>query len=379
MGSKMKASGRSIPLGLLIGIPVVTSAFGFYSLYSGNEMGFGPSLRVLCVLLKPIIKMDISFDQAAGSFKTGELAFDGLHIKRQGHQKLDFDLHLKKCKITYSEALTDWSDPKKKLREEIKVEQLAISGMKGHINLKQKKETPLNFWFKDLQLKEILVDIIDSRTGIPKQKLLGMKETPMKNEDVIFPPLEIKEFSSRMLRTPKLIPDLLFNSHLNGSIGGGKFSIQNKRDGPHWFADSLPVDIIRGYLSPPMSWIDKATLDIDVGVNPEVPVGPMEFGLHMDIKLRNIKATPNDEDSLPVHYRATGLAVAEYLNSHEWEIPLNFNVVVREDQLGLGILVKNIGDELVRKAMKDGQDRVVEYGRKGIESMINLVDIIRKK
>ena len=71
------------------------------------------------------------------------------------------------------------------------------------------------------------------------------------------------------------------------------------------------------YLTPPLSWIDKATVDLDVGLSEKMAPSKCfiiqvkwqeqgEYALHFDFVLRDVKATPRDVDDLPFTYQATG-------------------------------------------------------------------------
>jgi len=339
-----------------------------WSLYSGNPYTFAPSLRVLCYaggLVGPF-HPKIEFDDAFGSLREGKLGFNDATIRIKGSNRSDVDIHIKKAEIVYGKSILDFiRNFEERLKHEIEFQSVHVDGVKGTVELVTSPSKPSdipNIYVKNLTLQNIQIDVTDHNR---KTEQTG---------PFTLPSFALYSFKGQHIHTNSVVKDILLSSTLLGSLGAGLFSLQRDVEDPDkviFKTRNLPIGSISKYLKEPFNWFTQATMDSEIS---DVASG-IDHKLDFSIQLCNLSPDLNAPNNKAV-YRIALPVLADYINKHNAQIPLNFSVSMQEGELDLKDISQQIAKQIAQKVLmeqrqqlKDGWDNLKVYVRQKMESV----------
>lgn len=146
-------------------------------------------------------------------------------------------------------------------------------------------------------------------------------------------PIEIQRIESKPLRSRLALFDILFRSNTSGTIAGSPFEISTSLipDGRQtsWRAENVPVASFGAVAGGPLSWFSAGS--VDVFVDDRWQRGD-STNIDMDWRLMFSNIEVSAPPGTGALARLASEPLARYVNSFDGEFPLEFELVVNENQ-----------------------------------------------
>lgn len=283
-----------------------------------NTLLFEPTAQFVISKIEGKTGIEISYASARGDVFSGEVEFSGLHVQRQGHEKLDFDITAQKIGLNIN-VFSLLSTP-------ITIDELTIDGVSGDLIDKRIQKEPSetktpneklkakkSFIIRDLEINDVTLDVRKND-----------------NEPLV---LAIEKIHSAPFRSQYAVFDTFFRSNIEARLNNHKVTISTEevRDGrsTKWHLDNFPVNLIKTYVNKaPFSWFESGNIDVLVedkwqyGTNAEIE---MDWSLQLKDVL--VKA-PEDAS---VFSKAAAFPIVSYINKRG-DVDLNFALLMNEKQ-----------------------------------------------
>lgn len=201
--------------------------------------------------------------------KHGFIRFEDLAVSRKGHPNSDFSLQAKFLEVNIEKERTSLIALLKKLSsKEAWFDSFQLHNGFLQIELKQSSDVQRFSGFNKISIKELFLDIIDSRPELKVNSLV------QKNfEKTVLPSIHLmKVETTAPVALKTIVRDILLHSNVDGNIGNaGSFQIRNNQQLASssllwkWKGARVPIGAATTlYAAPPLAWIDSGNADVDV-------------------------------------------------------------------------------------------------------------------
>ncbi|MGB5256603.1 MAG: hypothetical protein WBN44_05070 [Woeseiaceae bacterium] len=288
------------------------------ALFVVNTFYFADSVRAVFGVLERRGGIETSCDEIEGNVFSGRVSLGDCTIVRNDHDRSEFDLELDKV---------DFDLRLGSLFGTAEIESAFVSGLRGSVKRHQRVADPDSdekvekprraFVVRDLRIEDVDIGL----SGVNKDG--GSFELP----------LQIDSATSAPLRSRLALFDILFRSNVNGTIAGAEFDVRTGGDAAGrqtaWRATDVPVARFGAMAGGALSWFQEGMVDIQVDDKWRRD-GQLEIEMDWRLAFRDIEVKAPDTAGLVTRF-ATGPIVA-YVNSFDGEFPLEFSMVVNENQ-----------------------------------------------
>jgi hypothetical protein len=245
-----------------------------------------------------------------GNLFFGALRFEGLALRRAGHELSDFDLQLERCALDMD--LLSALSPAVTLRE------VVLRGVRGTYERRAKPgdlRPRRQFKVAELQIEDLEVRLRDHTV---KHGVLDVT-------------VAIARGQSRPMRSEYAVFDALFRSNVDGSVAGRPVRLETGETGglrfTRWRGEGLPLELAAHWIGGPFQWIRGGRLD--VRVDDEWKRGDtISLDCHWHLSLRDIVAEV-PEGLGAAQGAAARLAVA-WLNQRREPLQIDFDLQIDE-------------------------------------------------
>lgn len=269
--------------------------------------------------------LHVEFESAEGSFFRGRLELQGMTIARDEAGKNAIDLRVERFLLDVS-MLDVFADEKR-------VTALEVEGMRGRVERRavamgKGSATRRDFVAERVDLRDIELEFVD-RT----------REQPLELAVVL------EELRVSPLRSRWALFDLLYRTNAKGSIDGFGFEAVSTQSTAGrittWRAPDLPLAMALPYLGAGGRWLKGGRIEIAVVDRWLINETPPEITMDYRLVLRDLDISiPAD---LSAKEKALALPVALAAEKLGKEIPLEFSVVLDEDQFEGAASLEAIG------------------------------------
>lgn len=333
--------------GILVGGIAVGAGVG---LYTGNDLLFSPSLKLVCWGASLASNTNITFDEAYGSIRSGRIQLKDAKVVRKQRSK-DIDLDIRNLELLYNKSFFGlWNDFRSKNIELI-FNKIEVRGVKGTITIKSESDPLPDFSIKTLQLENIQLQINDHR-----------KNNKRKTE-FQFPPLAVYRMTGNNLRSKTMLRDVLVSSSLLGTLGTGVIEVSRGGNKIDFNMKNIPVGIIGEYLGEPFSWFDEAVIDAKANDEYEELLHNIKF----NILLREL--VPHSSSDLSRTAKLITPILAKYITKHESRIPLIFELKLHEEEVTTSNITKQLTTQLAAKVYENWTN--IGKGWEDLKKMVN--------
>ncbi|MGB5335651.1 MAG: hypothetical protein WBN07_08530 [Woeseiaceae bacterium] len=288
------------------------------ALFVVNTFYFADSVRAVFGVLERRGGIETSCDEIEGNVFSGRVSLGDCTIVRNDHDRSEFDIELDKV---------DFDLRLGSLFGTAEIESAFVSGLRGSVKRHQRVADPDSdekvekprraFVVRDLRIEDVDIGL----SGVNKDG--GSFELP----------LQIDSATSAPLRSRLALFDILFRSNVNGTIAGAEFDVRTGGDAAGrqtaWRATDVPVARFGAMAGGALSWFQEGMVDIQVDDKWRRD-GQLEIEMDWRLAFRDIEVKAPDTAGLVTRF-ATGPIVA-YVNSFDGEFPLEFSMVVNENQ-----------------------------------------------
>ena len=372
--------------------------FIIVSLFSVNTFLFEPTARFLVSKIEGKTNIEISYSSVDGNVFSGEIAFVGLNARRQGHEKLDFDLSAQKVELNI-DIFSLLSNP-------IAIEALTVDGVRGNITdkIKQKNLNSQGKFELAIGTFKLGVEDNDSKqieTDPPLKKLKAKKafvvnvltindvdlEVYKNDKEPLV--LALNKIHSAPFRSEYAVFDMFFRSNIEGSLNNHKIIISTEEisDGrmTKWHLDNFPVGLIKNYVhKAPFSWFESG--NIDVLVEDKWQYGDnAEIEMDWSLQLKGVVAKAPADAS--VVSKTIALPIVNYINNRDDDVDFRFSFVMNESQFesassldasGLWDATINALSKKMAMVMGEKQEDIKQGVESGIQGFKNFLNNKRK-
>ncbi len=359
----------NIGLKLLLSVAIVTLAV----LFIVNTFYFADSVRGVFGVLERRGGIETSCAEIDGNVFSGRVSLGDCTIVRTEHDRSEFNLELDR--VDFDLRLSS-------LFGTAEIETAHVSGLRGSVKKHQavvdpdsdeKAEKPRrSFVIQDLRIEDVDIAL----SGVNKDG--GLFELPV----------QIATATSAPLRSRLALFDILFRSNLNGTIAGADFEVKTGGDSggrqTAWRAMDVPVASFGAMAGGALSWFQQGVVDVQVDDKWRRD-GQLDIDMDWRLTFRDVVVEAPDTAGLLTRL-ATGPIVA-YVNSYDGEFPLEFELVVNENQFesrtslataGLWTAVGESINRILSVFGVDGEDSASETGDKLKEGAKSVLDRLRK-
>lgn len=358
-----------------------------------NTFLFEPTAQLVISKIEDKTGIEISYSSVSGDVFSGELALLDLHVQRQGHENLDFNISAQKIGLNI--------DVFSLLLKPITIEELSIDGVRGNIKDKTKQEDisskskfktaigAIQLGVKHKDNNQIEADSQPEKLKAKKAFVIhhlainDVKLDVYKNDKEPLV-LALNKIHSAPFRSEYAVFDTFFRSNIEGSLNNHKITISSEEIGDgrstKWHLDNFPVSLIKSYVhKAPFSWFESGNIDVLVedkwhyGDNAEI-----EMDWSMQLKDVFVKA-PTDAS---VVSKAIAFPILNYINKRD-DVDLNFSLVMNEKQFesassldaaGLWDAAINALSKKVAEVTGEKKEEVKQGVEKGIQGFKNFLN-----
>lgn len=312
-------------------------------------------------------------DDIGGSLLFGRVDLRNCSIRRPDHPTSSFDLNV----------------------DEISID-LRITSMLGTATLDTARVVGLSGWVRS-DRSQATDDGVDADRERPRREFevrdlqvadvrvrLSGSNPDGHRFDV---PIELDRVEVKPLRSRFALFDILFRSNASGSIDGAPFKLSSSAipDGrrTEWRAEKVPIASFGSMTGGILSWFSSGYVDVDVNDEWERS-DATAINMEWDLRFSQIEVTPPPGTGRVTRFVTAPLT--RYVNSFDGEFPLQFGLVLNEDQFlyqsslaaagvwsaigeaannALSVLGVNLeSPENTGESLKEGMKSILERARK---------------
>ncbi len=254
----------------------------------------------------------ITWRSAQINLFTGHARFANLHLARLDHPTLAFDLTCTDADIDLAVLAC--------VRGTAIVECAMIHGVRGE--LRQVLGSVVAVPHRTFRIDTLRVDDLELAVALSRSDSVTILRGPVR----------IEHFASETLTSNRLLFDVLFRSHANGSVFGAPISIDSgiadHGRWTQWRGTGVPVALMALYVGGPFSLFDAGQIDVDVQDtwNLEQPKY-----LHFDYRFAAHDLTVAPISELRGLGRMLAPALAEFVRRHDGALDLHATLDVDPD------------------------------------------------
>lgn len=253
------------------------------------------------------------FASANGNLFIGRVNLKNATFVRYGHPVSDFDLEVQRLDLN--------ADVWKLLAGQTVFEEVQIDGVQGEFIRTGKQDALMprrQFAIDQLTVDNVSLEVADH-------------SRPPREVSV---PVEIDSLQIVDFRSKWAAFDMLFRSTCQGLIEGQPFTIVNRPsdDGTsqetQWIARDLPVYVLGGFATGPLSWLVDGRLDVDVKTRWRPDDNDAELDMHCHLVAHGF--TADVPDQLKVLQKVVEPTL-NALNEANTRLPIEFDVTMSKD------------------------------------------------
>lgn len=317
--SQFRRTGRIMAgIGILLAMVLATAALAdliFFETLTRQALG----------RLTDKAGIEVDFNSARGSFRTGKFHFNNLTAKRSYHPTSVFDLRAASVEVDIS--VLDL------LRRHIVFENLELQGVDGSWEQRVRVEKEPWLTTKRLSGQDVtakgqpfLIDHFNLTDGRLNYSHLALSK-PFSTE------LRLDYLQAAPLHGDRLLFNLLFTGGARGSFSGLDFTIDppltDSRQST-WRCDGLPLPVLAPLVGGPLEWFEQGLADIVVE-NREVPGTEGGTVTNWNLVLRDFRVAAPAETSRLTQMAAS--PVTAYLNSKSERLELSLDFELRPEEM----------------------------------------------
>ena len=280
---------------------------------------FAPSVRFLFGTMESRMGIEASCDGIEGSVFKGQVNLSDCDLRRLNDESLTFDLRVNELSLDV--AMTS-------VLSTAVVEEAQVQGLKGWVRRDETSNTgddsalKANKPARAFIVQDLVVDTVEL-------SLAGRNGDGERFEI----PIIINSIHSAPFRSRLALFDVLFRSNASGTIAGASFELATSMiDGGRettWRADKVPVADFGRMVGGALAWFEKGTVDLSV-VDRWRTDESLELDMDWRLNFDGVHvAAPKDSGVLK---RALSQPLLAYVNDQGGQFPLEFQMVVNEDQ-----------------------------------------------
>ncbi len=297
---------------------LVLTAGLFVILLVINSFFFKDAVHHIFGLAEKRSNLTVACDRIDGSLFSGQVDLGQCTIRRASHPKSTFDLSVSEVKLDLKMT---------SLFGTATLEKARIVGLTGAIQTARdadQGETPKK---RDRPRRAFVID--DLHIEDIDLKLSGTNP----DGNAFDLPVVVHELKSKPLRSRLALFDILFRSNVSGSIAAMPFTIvtstiENGRE-TAWRAEDVPVASLGAMTGGVLSWFKSGV--VNVAVDDRWQRGDA-LSIDMDWQLAFSRIEVAVPDGTSAFSRAAAAPIVRYVNSKDGNFPLDFEMVVNEDQ-----------------------------------------------
>jgi hypothetical protein len=310
-----------------------------------NYLFFEPAARLVLDKVKARTNIEVTFGAASGNIFKGTVVLKEARLKREYHQKSNFNL--------VAEEIAVDLDLLALLSLRPSLEYLRVAGMRGTFERKGKvdRQKPR----RDYKIDELLV------------KNLEMTVTDhTRGSRPIVLPVKVDRLESRGFRSRMAVFDVLFKSSITGVVNQAPFRVERQDGeegcGANWAVHGLQLDRAGEYLFGDFNFIDRGSLDMEVLTRLQT-AGVPEIEMQWRLVFRDIEVQRPKR-------------LAAYIKEHGQELAFEFRFRIPEGDFkdavslngaGVGKKFRQLSGRTLLKLAVDKKKKIKEIGQKGIE------------
>lgn len=286
---------------ILLGLTVV-------GLLCVNTWFFEPALRWILDGVQARTGIEITFESANGNLFSGRANVAGLRLERSADALSEFSLGVEDSVVDVKVWSLLWGPAT--------IEELKLTGMRGsftRVASPDRVKVKRAFRVSRCVLEDMDVNVED-RTRSGKPLVLSIR---------------INDFDSRPLRSQWAVFDVLFHTNARGTIDGNPFLVESRESEEgmetRWVGEALPIKAAAAYVGGPLDWIDGGELHVDIA-NRWKYAEEMELEMHYTLIFKDISA--GVPKHLGLHAKAVAQPIVAFMNKHERELPLAFDMLL---------------------------------------------------
>ncbi|HUT31320.1 MAG TPA: hypothetical protein VMX13_16120 [Sedimentisphaerales bacterium] len=344
-----------------------------------NTFFFESTLRAVFRRIERRTGIAVRFENAEGSFWTGQADMNGVTIVRENHPISDFNLTARSLFIDVS---MDDLILKEAVFEEVRLEDVEGSYERAGIAGKSGR------WQSVSAKDRIRLRYESAAEGpaLPQRRFrvdrLIVDDANVTVRDVAYPgrrleaSVQIDRLETAPLFSTWPLFSLLFRTEVSGYLNGEAFGIKSRQtesgDEVRWYVEDVPIEFISTYVGGPLRWIQQARLGVEVRslLGGEERPGTGRIAMGWSFVLSDIRAeVPGGIGRLQ---RVVATPVVAYLNRHAERLPLSFGFVFEEGRFEGRASLETVGlweavehalvEEICRRTGAD-PDRLKKEGR----------------
>jgi hypothetical protein len=255
----------------------------------------------------------VGFAEADGNLFVGRIHLTGAQVVREGHEVSDFDLDVADVNID--------ADVLQLFIGRFVFEDVQIVGVRGQLVQTGRCDPNLperEFTIERLAIDDVEIEVTD-RMHPPREVAVPLAITS----------LEVADFRSLWAAF-----DVLFRSTCQGFIDSQPFAILHRpaEDGEsqetQWVARDLPVYLLSGFTTGPLSWLVDGRLDVDVTTRWQPDDNDSELKMQCHFEAHGFTA------DVPDQFKVLQRIVEPTLNTlsqTDTRLPLKFNVTMNKE------------------------------------------------
>ncbi|MEO0953302.1 MAG: hypothetical protein AAFY44_18570, partial [Pseudomonadota bacterium] len=199
-------------------------------------------------------------------------------------------------------------------------------------------------------------------------------------------PVAIEQLTSRPLRSKLLLFDVLFRANASGSLAGAPFELAssgtNENRRTEWRATQVPVARLADVVGGALGWFSAGFVDVYVEDDWEATEAT-SLDLDWQLEFSGLEVTPPPGTGRVA--RIASVPLTKLINGYDGSIPLEFGLVLEEDQFALRYSLTAAGVWLAIKDAVDGAwsrigfdtSKIAEKTESMREGMRSVIDHVR--
>jgi len=299
---------------VFLGFVVVT----FCALFVANTFYFADSVRAVFGVLERRAGIETSCADIDGSVFSGRISLGDCTVVRKDHVRSEFQLDLDKA---------DFDVRLSSLFGTAEIETAHVTGLAGIVKRHPVDADPdgdetvekprRSFVIRDLRIEDVNLEL----SGVNKDG--GAFELPVR----------IDTATSAPLRSRLALFDILFRSNASGKIAGAEFEVKTGGDPggrqTAWRATEVPVASFGAMVGGALSWFQEGVVDVYVEDKWRRD-GQLEIDMDWRLAFRDIEVKAPEHAGLMT--KLATVPIVAYVNSYDGEFPLEFELVINENQ-----------------------------------------------
>ncbi|MEN0043052.1 MAG: hypothetical protein AAF769_04630 [Pseudomonadota bacterium] len=304
-----------------------------------------------------------------GSLLTGRVQLGNCDIKRREHPVSTFDLQVAEINLNLRIA---------SMFGTAQLDSARVSGLAGAVFTDRQAaadQPPRDRPRREFEIDELVVtDVRVAVTGINS------------SGDAFSLPIAVERLDSKPLRSKLLLFDVLFRANASGSLAGAPFELASSGTAldrrTEWRATQVPVASLADVVGGALGWFSAGFVNVYVEDDRKA-TDAASLDLDWQLEFSGLEVTPPPGTGRVA--RIASVPLTKLINGYDGSIPLEFGLVLDEDQFALRYSLTAAGVWLAIKDAVDGAwsrigfdtSKIAEKTESMREGMRSVIDRVR--